>query len=378
MANVLRLIWGTLFFALSLLAVFPAPTNILWRLAVLATEFGHFLALLALLVFLPGWRSGKIAVVLGFLAAVLFLTPLLRAWPVATRLPEQMVRAFGVNSSERTVMRDNPMDLLDLIFGVSYPKVEYATYKYADKNGESLTLDLYRPFDRDSLSPAVVVIHAGAWQTGDSQQLPALNSYLASRGYVVAAINYRLAPRWRYPAAVEDVLSAIDFLRTHASEFGLDARRIVLLGRSSGGHLALHAAYTVDDPAIRGVVSFYAPADLYYGYTHPANPWVIDSEQILEDFLGGNPDELPDVYEKSSPYQFVNPATPPTLLIHGARDELVFPQQSRRLADKLADNGVPHFYLQLPWATHGCDFNFSGPSGQLSTYAIEHFLSVVF
>ncbi|MFB3114637.1 MAG: alpha/beta hydrolase, partial [Nitrospirales bacterium] len=69
--------------------------------------------------------------------------------------------------------------------------------------------------------------------------------------------------------------------------------------------------------------------------------------------------------------------SPPTLLIHGERDELVSPAQSDRLSRHLSQRGVPHVYLRFPWATHGCDANFNGPCGQISTFAIERFLAAV-
>jgi dipeptidyl aminopeptidase/acylaminoacyl peptidase len=83
------------------------------------------------------------------------------------------------------------------------------------------------------------------------------------------------------------------------------------------------------------------------------------------------------VYDAASPLNFVARGTPPTLLLHGGRDELVFPAQSERLAVRLTQAGRPHLFLRLPWATHGCDVNFSGPCGQISTYAIERFLAAV-
>ena len=118
-------------------------------------------------------------------------------------------------------------------------------------------------------APCIVVIHGGSWANGDSTQLPGLNSYLAARGYVVAAINYRLAPDHRFPAARDDLLAAIEYLKGHAQELGIDPRRFVLLGRSAGAQLALLVAYTAGDAAIRGVVGFYGPADLVYGYRTP-------------------------------------------------------------------------------------------------------------
>jgi acetyl esterase/lipase len=223
----------------------------------------------------------------------------------------------------------------------------------------------------------VVVVHGGAWQRGDPSQLAPLNHYLAARGYQVAAISYRLSPAHPFPAAHDDVLAALAYLKKHAADLGLDPTRLALLGRSAGGQLALLAAYTAADPAIRGVVAFYAPTDMRYGYANPANPRVIDSRGVLEAYLGGGPDLASAAYDAASPVDFVGPATPPTLLIHGGRDELVSPRQSERLAERLARAGRPHLLLRLPWATHGCDFNFGGPSGQLSTYAVERFLAAV-
>ena len=165
----------------------------------------------------------------------------------------------------------------------------------------------------------MIIIHGGRWTSGDSTQLPAINQYLAARGYAVAAINYRLAPEHVFPAARDDVLAAIAFLEENADEFGLDASRLVLMGRSSGGHLALLVAYTAYNPAIRGVVAFYPVSDMNWSYSNPTNPLVVDIKGTLEDFLGGTPEEVPDSYRAASPYVFVNADVPPTLLIHGTR-----------------------------------------------------------
>jgi acetyl esterase/lipase len=73
----------------------------------------------------------------------------------------------------------------------------------------------------------------------------------------------------------------------------------------------------------------------------------------------------------------VNKQSVPTLIIHGANDVLVSPDHSRRLNLKLEQNGIKHFYLRLPWATHGFDFNLNGPGGQLATYTVERFLNAV-
>jgi acetyl esterase/lipase len=83
-------------------------------------------------------------------------------------------------------------------------------------------------------------------------------------------------------------------------------------------------------------------------------------------------------FDAGSPIDFVIPGSPPTLLIHGTRDELVFAEQSRRLARRLEQAQVPHLQLELPWATHGCDSNPAGPGGQITTWAVERFLTAAF
>ena len=98
--------------------------------------------------------------------------------------------------------------------------------------------------------PAVIVVHGGGWQGGGSMDFTALNAYLASRDYVVAAINYRSAPRAHFPAQRDDVYAAMAYLKTHAMELGVDPSRLVLLGRGEGGQLALLAVYTSGEPSI--------------------------------------------------------------------------------------------------------------------------------
>jgi acetyl esterase/lipase len=352
-------------------------------LAIGATEWGYVLALVALLPLLPGWRrsrSGRLGAALGLIAAVLAISPLLRAWMVARKLPAGLESAFGnvpARSGPDALPRPAPLVAMDLLRGISSPPVQPSSVVYLAREQQQLQLDLYQPREPRTASPGVVVIHGGSWQRGDSTQLAPLNGYLAARGYLVAAINYRLSPAHQFPAARDDVQAAIAYLKTNAAPLGLDAERLVLLGRSAGGQLALLVAYTARDPAIRGVISFYGWTDLRHNYAYPANPRVYDTRGIFEAHLGGSPDKVPALYDAASPINFVGPGLPPTLLIHGGRDELISLAQSEFLAARLAAVRQPHFLLSLPWATHGCDYNFSGPCGQLSTYAIERFLAAV-
>ncbi len=230
-------------------------------------------------------------------------------------------------------------------------------------------MDVYLPAQR---GPGVLVVHGGSWARGSRRDFRALNGYLRQKGYFVASLDYRLAPAHPYPAALEDLDFAYDYLVEHAQDFRLDAKRMAWLGRSAGGHLALLEAYS-RRPS-RCVIGYYPPTDMQWSYEHPSNPRVLDSPAALRDFLGGPPNNRAAVYEEASPLQRAHPKCPPTLLLHGLPDDLVYPEQSRRLERRLAQLGVPCESLYLPWGHHGCDINLAGPSGQLCTLALERFL----
>jgi acetyl esterase/lipase len=372
-----RLLWALGLLGLGLLAVLRVPHGALWKPAVAATEWGHVLALLALVPLLGSWSDtlGRATALTSLLAGLLLCTPTLRALAVSASLSGRFQGAFG----------SLPPRLSRVGSSVGSPRLVPATYPCAD--GTLQKLDLYLP-SGGGRAPVVVTVHGGSWNSGDRTVLPALNRHLAERGYAVAALEYRLAPPsegmaalprsgHRFPAARDDVLAAVEWLKSRADEYGLDPSKIVLHGRSAGGHLALSAAYHAHDPAIRGVIALYPPTDMHWSWNHPGSRWIIDTPGLLRAFLGGTPAEVSSVYDASSPIRFVEPGSPPTLLVHGGRDELVWPEQSQRLAQALAASGVPHLMVELPWATHGLDANPSGPGGRISTELVERFLGLV-
>ena len=377
-----RMITATAVAAGGLIAVLEQPTSLIWQASVLLSEWGHWLALLALLL-LPGWRrswADATGAMVASVGIVLLLTPLARAYRLSETLPADLDRAFGPAAAPSLLLpprRPAPLVLTDLIRGVQTSDVLVDEHVYDVVDGENLTLDLYRPAFAEGSLPVVVVVHGGGWTDGDKRELPDLNEYLASRGYVVASIEYRLAPRWPFPAAQEDVSAAIDYVKDLAHTHSLDPERIALIGRSAGGQVALLASYTSNDPAIKGVVSFYGPTALRWGYDNPAKIGVVDSSGILELYLGGPPDSHGAQYDAAEPRRFVSGSTPPTLFIQGLRDEHVSPFHAEFVSDRLIEAGVPHHVVRMPWATHGCDYVFSGPCGQISTYAVERFLGAI-
>lgn len=362
----IRLILIVLLLLTSLLTVIKAPTYNLWKLAIAAAEFAWVFIAITIVVLLSGFlaqRYTTTGTVLGLIAIVLFLSPFFRAYDVASHLPKAMDKALG-DQSDTT-----PLNLSVIFSGYKEAPVAYKSLPYCG----NLHLDFY-PAIHPGNHPCVVVVHGGSWSSGNSQDLPELNTYLANHGYHVAAINYRLAPQNICPAPVEDVYQAIDYLRAHAEELRIDTNNFVLMGRSAGAQIALLAAYKQHVQGLKGVVDFYGPADMVWGYSLPASPLVMDSRKVMENYLGGTYSAVPNNYAASSPVEFVNSNTVPTLIIHGEHDVLVAYEHSIRLEKKLQDNGIKHFFLSLPWATHGFDYNLKGPGGQLSTYSVLRFL----
>jgi acetyl esterase/lipase len=371
---------------LGALVVFPAPTYRAWLLSLPLAEFGHLLAGVSLLLLWPGWhrtRQGMAGAACGVIAAACFLTPLVRGLPVAQALPRQLDAAFGGGGRARAESdapaRVRPIDPVTLFTGVVSPEVGVTRVQYAQRGSQTLSLDLYlreRPADAPP-APIIVIVHGGGWHSGSPAELPALNAYLAARGYLVAVPEYRLAPASPFPDAVEDVRTAIALLRGRARQWNADADGLVVIGRSAGAQIALAVAYSAGVGAMRGAVSLYGPADLTFAWEHPGNPRVYDGIGTIERYLGGPPASLADRYRQASPYEMVQDTTPPTLLVHGRKDEIVWVEQSRRLATRLAAASRPALLVELPWATHGCDFTLAGPCGQIVTYAIERFVAAV-
>jgi acetyl esterase/lipase len=350
-------------FALSLLAVFRTPEgNVLWYAAIVATEAGYLVAPFVLLLAIP-WSTPRSvgASVLAIAAALMFVSSLVRAFVAAPAIEAQLAEVWPGSDPALVASRLIPRPVR------GFTKT-HETFVAAD--GSSLGADVYRGPSSDQ-APLVVAIHGGSWASGDETQLPDLYGWLAARGYVVVAITYRLAPAHPFPAALDDVLAAIAWARGLP---GVDATRTVLFGRSAGGHLALLAATRIDD--LRGVIAYYPPSDLVWSWNHPTSPWVVNTPKTLGDFLGGTLDEVPDVYKTASPYDFAE-RLPPTLVIHGTRDELVFMEQSRRFDTRLTEVGVPHVLIELPWATHGFDGSMWGPGGQIASWADARFLAAV-
>jgi acetyl esterase/lipase len=373
-------------FLMARLILMPAPSMLCLKLKVVATEYGYALAAPIMVLLRAARRApgsngvvDRLASGLALFGAGLMLVPLVRAVVFAKAMQLRLGKVCGTEAVEKIAWRPvSPRRLVSLlpaqlIASLLKPRrLGDETVIFYDDEDCRVSFDLFRPSGRtEGGAPCVIVIHGGKWTEGDSRDFMALSPYLAGRGYAVVSVNYRKEP---FPAAKEDIEAALDYVKGHADELGVDAGSVALLGRSAGGQIALLVAYARRDPAIKAAISFYGPTDLRFGYADLTDPRVIDNRKTLERHLGGDPGVAGKRYDEASPIKSVSEDSPPTLLLHGVQDEVVHAVQSERLALELKKFGVRHLNLRLPWATHGFDHNLGGPSGQISTYAVEVFL----
>ena len=369
-------------FLLSLMVVVPATNALLWYTVILVTELGEWFALLAAAIFLWEFFSPRgsvsalhfLTLLLCVAAMALFFKPLFQAVRIGGKLPGELSAAFG--EAGRPTGPPSPFSFAKLVGLTPAATAHERELHFTTSEGSSLPIEFYSD-DAPGTRPCIVVIHGGGWNTGDAKQFPEWSRALAAQGWRVASIGYRLAPEFKWPAPREDVAAAISFLKTRAGELGIDPARFVLLGRSAGGQIALDAAYTLRDPAIRGCIASYAPTDMNFAYATASETGILPSRQLIRNLMGGPPESDPALYHDASPLDFVGAATPPTLLIQGGRDEIVWVRHAYRLRARMEQAGRPCFALILPWATHGFDFVFRGPGAQLELYAMTWFLRSV-
>ncbi|MEG4489975.1 alpha/beta hydrolase [Microcoleus sp. D3_18_C4] len=380
---------------LSLWVIIPAPTMFLYPLAVGAPEISPWLVginTIALLLNLLRRHQGKVYIILlicNLFALILGLLPLIQFPAANAAIATQMQAVLGENylaavpQADRAQLRPQPFILADAFRGIPIRDVRIdRAIVFANPDGVSLQLNLYRPMQIGKY-PAIITLYGGAWQRGNADANEEFSRYMAAQGYCVVAIDYRHAPKYRFPAQLDDVQAALSYIKTHAGDWSIDRDRIALMGRSAGAHLAMLTAYDSSVLPVRAVVNYYGPNDLIRGYNDPPFPDAINVRAVLRAFLGGTPDELNELYRRASPINYIKPNLPPSLLVYAGRDHIVQPkfgrslyQRLRATGDSLRDSFASRaILLEIPWAEHAFDAVFNGPSNQLALYYTERFLA---
>ncbi len=356
---------------LSAMVRIPPRSMSMFPFAVGAAELSPFLVLLNLIWclvanrLLRGHNALRGFVIVSLVAAgIVAVIPLTRFMRVSAAASAQLgTEASAPQFSLLMALRGLPTNAA----------VTERVVHYAAADNSPLTMRLYA-LPTAAFKPLVVVIYGGAWRGGNATQCENVSRALAARGFAVAAIDYRHAPRNRFPAQLADVRRSIDLLVDSAASFAIDPAKIAVLGRSSGGHLASLTAFSPGGRPLKAVVSIYAPYDLVEGYRDLPSPDPIDVRMVLRDFIGGAPSDSLSRYRAASPSTYVRAGLPPTLLIFGTRDHIIKPEFNRRAASDLRAVRVPVVSVEIPWAEHGFDMVPAGLGAQLAFNVIAAFL----
>ena len=229
--------------------------------------------------------------------------------------------------------------------------------EYAQVKGVSLKLDLYRPSAMPSAPmPLVIWVHGGGWRNGSKTNCPA--AWLATKGYAVASLDFRLLPEHPWPAQIEDPIAALRWLRQVSGKYGYDASRSAAMGGSSGGHVvALWGTLPLPaEDKVKAVVDLYGPTDLL---TMPPN--VLSEKRTRADLakangallLGGVVMDQPEKARAVSALHQVSKDDASFLIMHGMDDPGVPVDQSERLHAALRAAGVESTLKLIPGAGHG-------------------------
>jgi acetyl esterase/lipase len=201
--------------------------------------------------------------------------------------------------------------------------------------------------------PAMIVIHGGGWRHGAKEDM--LQTFclpLLEHGFVVANVDYRLTPVAPAPAAVSDVLAAAKWLHDRAADYKIDPKRIMALGNSAGGHLALMlgmAPASADlgpTTKIAAVINFFGITDVADQLQGPnqrdyATEWIPDQPSRME------------LAKRLSPITYVRKDAPPILTIHGDADTTVPYSQAVQLTTALKKAGAKTELITISGGQHG-------------------------
>ncbi len=224
-------------------------------------------------------------------------------------------------------------------------------------------LDIYLPANAKGKLPLVIFIHGGGWLSNDKYAdigyMKKTVAEIVSAGFALASIDYRFSTQTVFPAQIQDCNRAVSFLYDNADKYGFDKNHFAVMGFSAGGHLASLLGLSKNNNVenffmagsskafkIKAVVDFYGPAELvlFPGADDAKSP-----EGIL---IGAAPLDRPDLAKAASPVTYVDKGDPPFLIIHGEKDNLVSPKQSRLLQSWLNVAGVKNKLIMVKDAPH--------------------------
>jgi len=239
----------------------------------------------------------------------------------------------------------------------------HSNIAYNNDTEQKHLLDIYLPADKKGNLPLVILIHGGGWLGNDKYAdigyMKKTVAEIISSGFALASIDYRFSTQAVFPAQMQDCNRAISFLYDNARKYGFDVNRFAVMGFSAGGHLASMVGLSKNNNidsffmpgatrafSFKAVVDFYGPAELIMF------PGAGDAKSPEALLIGAAPLDRPDLAKAASPVTYVDKNDPPFLIIHGEKDELVSPAQSRLLSSWLKLNGVQNEVIIVSGAPH--------------------------
>jgi len=217
---------------------------------------------------------------------------------------------------------------------------------------EELVGDFYRP-DVEGEVPVVLLVHGGSWAENDNRyQMRGIAKKLAGEGFAVFNVTYRLAPKWNFPAPVDDLCEALRWLRECSEELGVNIRQVGVYGYSAGGQLVEMLAMRKLPGGLK-VNAVVAGATPHYLRLKPDFP-------VVEVYLGKTFEEAPELYYEASPVDSVRKGFPPVFIYHGMEDELVPPVHAFKFLEKLDDYEVEYEVKWVEGRGHIGTFLFPG------------------
>jgi len=220
---------------------------------------------------------------------------------------------------------------------------------------QPLSADLFAPVGAETPAPAVVLVHGGGWQTRTRDDMDATGRSLAERGYVAMSISYRLAPRWTFPAQIQDVQQAVLWLRANAAGQGVRSDRMASWGYSEVAHLAALVGVTgpgdalcVAGARVLAVVAGGTPVDVRY----------YKRGSITNTLMGVPYDTDPELWRQASPAALVTQDDPPTFLYHGTFDFWVPVGNAHAMYAELSRARVPRELYRIRGLEHYSMFYF--------------------
>lgn len=222
-----------------------------------------------------------------------------------------------------------------------------------------LHMDLFLPATGKAPAQALLLIHGGAWRSGNKSNFYGLAQHLATAGYAVAIPEFRLSGEAPYPAAMQDVNDAFNFVRRHAAEYNIDPERIAIGGESSGGQMAALLAFagpkglfatSLDDGTranalidIDGVLDFTTPLAL-------KNENAAGDHSVAAQWLEGSWEKRPDRWREASGASHVGVQSPPTLIISGEDDRFTTGRED--VIDRLHGYGIVARHVHFSGQPH--------------------------